>query len=125
MFTVPDYFELHEVCKVLHATGTTIRLDVMLSPIVKDIDDEKHRVLVALLNDKHFAQARKFAEMVGLADDHITLKEVRKSLNFSGYFSFLKNQIVGAHVNFLMILRSKQSWKVPKIPCCGKSNKDD
>lgn len=79
MFTVPDYFELHEVCKVLHATGTTIRLDVMLSPIVKDIDDEKHRVLVALLNDKHFARARKFAEMVGLADDHITLKEVRKS----------------------------------------------
>ncbi|XP_068741533.1 spatacsin-like isoform X2 [Montipora capricornis] len=77
---VPDYCELHEVCKVLHGTDTEIKLEVFLEPDSEACKEEKHRVLLSLLNRKHFAQARKFADLVGLVDDHITLKEVEAEL---------------------------------------------
>ena len=74
---VPDYYELNEVFKVLHGTGTDINLEVMLEASDKQRQDEKQRVLLSLLSGKHFTQARKFADLVGLVDDDITLKEVK------------------------------------------------
>ena len=76
---MPDYHELHEVCTILHGTDSDIRLEVLLASNVKDSQDEKHRVLLALLHKKHFTQARRFADRVGLTDDQITLKEVGKT----------------------------------------------
>ena len=80
---MPDYCELHEVCKVLHDTDTEIKLEVFLEPDSEVCKEEKHRALFSLLNRKHFAQARKFADFVGLVDDHITLKEVNAQIEHS------------------------------------------
>jgi len=74
--SVPDYHELHEVTMVLHGTDTNMRLEVMLEKGSEDSQAEKERVLLSLLNTKHFTEARKFAEMVKLSGDHITRKEV-------------------------------------------------
>ena len=76
---MPDYYELHEVSTVLHGTDTGMRLEVMLDQGSEDSEAEKERVLLALLNTKHFAEARRFAELVKLSGDHITRKEVRRS----------------------------------------------
>ncbi|XP_078373747.1 spatacsin-like isoform X3 [Oculina patagonica] len=77
---VPDYYELHEVSTVLHGTDTDMRLEVMLEQGNEDSQAEKERVLLSLLNTKHFAEARKFAELVKLSGDHITRKEVEAEL---------------------------------------------
>ena len=82
---VPDYYELQEVCTVLHGTGTDIKIETMLEPSGKESQDEKQSVLLSLLSNKHFTQARKFADLVGLADDHITLKEVRTTHTYFVY----------------------------------------
>ena len=74
--SVPDYHELHEVTMVLHGTDTNMRLEVMLEKGSEDSQAEKERVLLSLLNTKHFTEARKFAELVKLSGDHITRKEV-------------------------------------------------
>ena len=79
-FSVPDYYELHEVSTVLHGTDTGMRLEVMLDQGSEDSQAEKERVLLALLNTKHFAEARRFADLVKLSSDHITRKEVRRSV---------------------------------------------
>lgn len=77
--SAPDYYELHEVSTVLHGTDTDMRLEVMLEQGNEDSQAEKERVLLSLLNTKHFAEARKFAELVKLSGDHITRKEVRRT----------------------------------------------
>ncbi|XP_020621148.1 spatacsin-like isoform X1 [Orbicella faveolata] len=77
---VPDYHELHEVSTVLHGTDTDMRLEVMLEKGSEDSQVEKERVLLSLLNTKHFTEARKFAELVKLSGDHITRKEVEAEL---------------------------------------------
>lgn len=64
------------MCTALHGTDTDINLKVFLEPKSEACMEEKERVLLALLDRKHFTQARKFADLVGLVDDHITLKEV-------------------------------------------------
>ena len=69
------------MCKALDGTETDIKLTVFLEPKSEACLEEKERVLLALLNRRHFAQARKFAELVGLVDDHITLKEVSATGN--------------------------------------------
>lgn len=74
--SVPDYHELNEVSTVLHGTDTEMRLEVMLEKGSEDSQAEKERVLLSLLNTKHFTEARKFAELVKLSGDHITRKEV-------------------------------------------------
>ena len=76
---MPNYYELHEVSKVLRGTNTNMRLEVMLEQGSEaDRQAEKERVLVSLLSTKHFAEARKFAQLMGLPSDHITRKEVRR-----------------------------------------------
>ena len=64
------------MCTALHGTDTDINLKVFLEPKSEACLEEKERVLLALLDRKHFAQARKFADLVGLVDDHVTLKQV-------------------------------------------------
>ena len=76
---VPDYHELHEVSTVLHGTDTDMRLEVMLEKGSEDSQAEKERVLLSLLNTKHFTEARRFAELVKLSGDHITRKEVSRN----------------------------------------------
>lgn len=76
---MPDYHELHEVSMVLHGTDTDMRLEVMLEKGSEDSQVEKERVLLSLLNTKHFTEARKFAELVKLSGDHITRKEVSRN----------------------------------------------
>ena len=76
---MPNYYELHEVSKVLRGTNTNMRLEVMLEQGSEaDRQAEKERVLVSLLSTKHFAEARKFAQLMGLPSDHITRKEVSR-----------------------------------------------
>ena len=77
--SVPDYHELHEVSTVLHGTDTDMRLEVMLEKGSEDSQAEKERVLLSLLNTKHFTEARRFAELVKLSGDHITRKEVSRN----------------------------------------------
>lgn len=62
---------------VLHGTDTDMRLEVILEQGSEDSQAEEERVLLSLLNTQHFAEARKFAELVKLSGDHITRKEVR------------------------------------------------
>lgn len=65
--------------KVLRGTNTNIRLEVMVEHGNEaDSQAEKERVLGSLLKTKHFAEARRFAELMGLVDDHITIKQVRR-----------------------------------------------
>ena len=78
--SVPDYYELHEVSTVLHGTDTDMRLEVMLERGSEDSQAEKERVLLSLLNTKHFTEARKFVELVKLSGDLITRKEVRRTV---------------------------------------------
>lgn len=76
---VPAYCELHEVSKLLHGTNTNIRLEVMVEQGDEaDSQAEKERVLGSLLNTKQFAKARRYAELMGLSNDHITIKQVRR-----------------------------------------------
>ena len=77
--SVPDYHELNEVSTVLHGTDTEMKLKVMLEKGSEDSQTEKERVLLSLLNTKHFTEARKFAELVKLSGDHITRKEVSRT----------------------------------------------
>lgn len=78
---VPAYCELHEVSKLLHGTNTNIRLDVMVEQGDEaDSQAEKERVLGSLLNTKQFAKARRYAELMGLSNDHITIKQVDADL---------------------------------------------
>ena len=77
--SVPDYHELHEVSTVLHGTDTDMKLEVMLEKGSEDSQAEKERVLLSLLNTKHFTDARRFAELVKLSGDHITRKEVSRA----------------------------------------------
>lgn len=65
---------------VLHGTDTDMKLEVMLERGSEDSQAEKERVLLSLLNTKHFTEARKFAELVKLSGDHITRKEVRRTV---------------------------------------------
>ena len=77
--SVPDYHELNEASTVLHGTDTEMRLELMLEMGSEDSQAEKERVLLSLLNTKHFTEARKFAELVKLSGDHITRKEVGRT----------------------------------------------
>ena len=76
---MPDYHELHQVSTVLHSTDTDMRLEVMLEKGSEDNQAERERVLLSLLNTRHFTEARKFAELVKLSGDHITRKEVSRN----------------------------------------------
>ncbi|PFX34693.1 Spatacsin [Stylophora pistillata] len=81
---VPAYYELHEVSKVLRGTNANIRLEVMVEQGNEaDSQAEMERVLGSLLKTKHFAEARIFAKLMGLSDDHITIKQVEADLEIA------------------------------------------
>ena len=73
---VPNYYKLHEVCEIVSSAGTEIKLALLLNEKSDEAKTETNRVMEVLLQTHHFREARKFAALLGLPDDHITLKEV-------------------------------------------------
>lgn len=90
----------------------------MLEPSGKESQDEKHRVLLSLLSNKHFAPARKFAALVGLADDQITVKEVRKTDRFFK----TKSSHLSICVFFFFVIEKKDLFRLHSLRDFDYSN---
>ena len=73
---VPNYYKLHEVSELVRDAGVNMRLSLLMDEESDEANTEKDRVMTLLLHLRRFRKARKFAAVLGLPDDHITLKEV-------------------------------------------------
>lgn len=75
-FSAPNYYQLHKINKIVQDTKVVVDFSLLLDEGTEEATREKGRILQDLLDHNEFVQARDYARLLQLPEDHITLKEV-------------------------------------------------